>query len=80
MRSLLFSVVFAASASTAALAGGVHHAPRPGMDAACGSLSPRAGQIAYAVPEASACCADAPACPRLLATTIIRRPAIDPRT
>lgn len=80
MRNFLFSVVFAASATTAALAGGTHQSLRPAMDAACGSLSPRAARIAYAVPEASACCADAPACPRLLATTVIRRPGIDPRT
>jgi len=39
----------------------------------CGALPGIPSRIAYAAPEASACCAQDAACARLLATTVIRR-------
>ena len=45
----------------------------PAAHITCGALAGTPNRIAYAAPEASACCAADPACARLLATTIIRR-------
>jgi hypothetical protein len=46
----------------------------------CGALPGVPNRIAYAAPEASACCAQDPACARLLATTVIRRARPDLHT
>ena len=55
---------------------------RPVSDFAgfCGDLGQGRLPITYAAPEASACCGDKPACARLLATTILKRPRSDLRT
>ncbi len=81
MKPLAFLIALAAVAipgtQGSAVAGETHYLFR-----ACGDLagSPSGRAVDYATPEASACCGGAPACARLLATTVLRRPQADPRT